>query len=98
MSVNGAWKLLATSPMGDQQSTLRLTAAGEALQGVQEDALGAHEIRDGRIVGDAVSWSISIARPIAITLGFTGVVDGDQMSGKVKAGPFGAFPFTGVRL
>jgi hypothetical protein len=32
-----------------------------------------------------------------LTLDFTGTVDGDKLSGSVKAGSFGSFPFTGGR-
>ena len=32
-----------------------------------------------------------------MTLTFTGTVDGDTMSGKVKAGFMGKFPFSGVK-
>ena len=33
-----------------------------------------------------------------MTLDFTGTVDGDKLSGSVKAGSFGSFPFTGSRV
>jgi hypothetical protein len=33
-----------------------------------------------------------------LTLDFAGTVDGDKLSGSVKAGAFGSFPFTGSRL
>jgi hypothetical protein len=32
-----------------------------------------------------------------LTLDFAGTVDGDKLSGSVKAGSFGSFPFTGSR-
>jgi hypothetical protein len=32
-----------------------------------------------------------------MTLDFTGAVDGDKISGSVKAGAFGSFPFNGTR-
>jgi len=33
-----------------------------------------------------------------LTLDFTGAVDGDTLSGSVKAGSFGSFPFSGTRV
>jgi len=33
-----------------------------------------------------------------MTLDFAGTVDGDKLSGSVKAGSFGSFPFTGTRV
>jgi hypothetical protein len=32
-----------------------------------------------------------------MTLDFNGTVDGDKLTGTVKAGSFGSFPFTGTR-
>jgi hypothetical protein len=33
-----------------------------------------------------------------LTLDFNGTVEGDKLSGSVKAGAFGSFPFSGNRL
>jgi len=33
-----------------------------------------------------------------MTLDFSGTVEGDKLTGSVKAGSFGSFPFTGTRL
>jgi hypothetical protein len=48
--------------------------------------------------GNAVSWSAKISSPMPLTLDFSGAVEGDKMSGSVKAGAFGSFPFTGNRV
>jgi len=47
--------------------------------------------------GNNVSWKMAITTPMPMTLEFTGVVDGDNISGSVKAGSFGSFPFSGTR-
>jgi hypothetical protein len=44
-----------------------------------------------------VSWKVAINDPMDMTLEFTGAVDGDQMSGSVKLGPFGDAQFSGSR-
>ena len=55
------------------------------------------EITDGKVDGNNVSWSAKISSPMPLTLDFAGTVDGDKLSGSVKAGSFGSFPFTGNR-
>ncbi len=97
MSVNGTWKLTAKSPMGNQDSTLEIQADGTSLTGAQSDPQGRYEIQDGKVDGNDLSWSISVTKPIPMTLAFTCTVDGDQIAGKVKAGVFGTFEITGAR-
>jgi hypothetical protein len=36
-------------------------------------------------------------KPMKLKVEFAGVVDGTQMSGKVKTGLMGSFPFTGAK-
>jgi hypothetical protein len=36
-------------------------------------------------------------KPMKLKVEFTGEVNGDQMSGKVKTGFMGTFPFTGTK-
>jgi hypothetical protein len=55
------------------------------------------EIANGKADGNNVSWSISITSPMPMTLEHSGAVDGDKISGNVKAGAFGSFPFSGTR-
>ena len=98
MAVDGTWKLTVSTPMGEQQSTLTIRAAGSQLTGTQTAPSGeSAPISDGAVNGNAVSWKAAITRPVALTLEFSGVVNGDQMSGDVKLGMFGSSSFTGRR-
>jgi hypothetical protein len=58
---------------------------------------GTQPLANGKIDGNALSWSASITSPMPMTLEFTGTVEGDELSGSVKAGAFGSFPFSGGR-
>jgi hypothetical protein len=49
------------------------------------------------IATNNLSWSAKITNPLPLTLDFAGTVEGDKLSGSVKAGSFGSFPFTGSR-
>ena len=69
-----------------------------ALTGSQQAAQGSGPLENGKVDGNAVSWSAKITSPMPMTLDFTGTVEGDKLSGSVKAGSFGSFPFSGTRV
>jgi hypothetical protein len=97
MSVDGTWNVVVKSPMGDQPSTLTLKADGGTLTGTASAQGNTNDIANGKVDGDTVSWSNSITTPFPMTLEFSGKVEGDSLSGSVKAGSFGSFPFSGKR-
>jgi hypothetical protein len=82
--------------MGVQEGTLTLKTSGDAFTGQMAGRMGAQDI-SGKVDGDTLTWSASITTPFPMTLEFTVTVDGDKMSGSVKAGSFGSSPLTGVR-
>ena len=96
MSVDGNWKTTVNSPMGVQQGTLSITSSGGAFTGTMAGAAGAQDI-SGKVDGSQLSWAAKITSPFPMTLEFTVTVDGDNMTGSVKAGSFGSSPLTGVR-
>ncbi len=97
MSVDGKYNIVIKSPMGDQKAGLELKAEGNTLTGTQSGAQGSMPIANGKTEGNNVSWSVAITSPMPMTLEFSGAVDGDKISGNVKAGAFGSFPWAGER-
>jgi hypothetical protein len=97
MSVDGTYNIVINSPMGAQKVTLTLKADGNTLTGSQAGAQGSMDISEGKVDGNNVSWSANITSPMPMKLETTGTVDGDKISGNVKAGAFGSFPFSGQR-
>src|ERR1700749_1698756 len=97
MAVDGKWEIVINSPMGAQKATLDLATDGATLTGSQQAAQGSGPVENGKVDGNTVTWSAKISSPMPMTLDFTGTVDGDKLSGSVKAGSFGSFPFTGSR-
>ena len=98
MAADGKWQLTINTPLGAQQSTLVVSASGDALQGTQSAASGDERpIEDGKIAGDNLSWKASISKPMPMTLEFSATVQGNSMTGSVKLGPFGTQSFRGVR-
>jgi hypothetical protein len=93
MAIDGKWNVTVQSPIGAQKSEFTFSSNGATLTGAQ----GGTPITDGKVDGDNVSWSAAITSPMPMTLSFAGTVTGDSLSGTVKAGNFGAFPFSGSR-
>ena len=96
MSVDGTWKLTLQTPMGARPSTLTLNTGGGGLQGTMEGDQGTTAIENGAVSGNAVSWSIN-APALAMTIAFSGTVEGDTISGSAELGAFGSAPFSGTR-
>lgn len=97
MALDGKWEITINSPMGAQKATLDLKADGVTLSGSQTAMQGTQPLTNGKIDGNKLSWSASITSPMPMTLEFSGTVEGDKLSGSVKAGAFGSFPFSGGR-
>ena len=97
MSADGTWNVTMNTPMGAQQATLTLKTAGDALEGKMEGAQGAMDLEEGKVDGDALSWSANMTSPMAMKLEFTAKVEGDKISGEVELGAFGKATFSGDR-
>jgi hypothetical protein len=97
MTVDGKWEIVINSPLGAQKAALDITTNGGSLTGTQTAQQGSGPLENGKVDGNSVSWSAKITNPLPLTLDFSGTVDGDKLSGSVKAGSFGSFPFTGSR-
>lgn len=97
MSVNGNWNITTKSPMGSQDGTLELTAAGSSLTGTMSGPQGALEILEGSVDGSNLAWKAQVTSPMSLTLEVTAAVDGDNISGNIKLGAFGNATFSGAR-
>jgi hypothetical protein len=97
MAIDGKWEITINSPMGAQKATLDLKNEGGTLSGTQTAMQGTQPLTNAKVDGSNLSWSASITSPMPMTLEFSGTVDGDKLSGSVKAGAFGSFPFSGGR-
>ena len=97
MSVAGKWKVTIKSPTGPQNTVLELKEEGGKITGAQSGQGSTTEIADATWDGSKLFWVNHITKPMKMKVEFTATVDGDNMSGKAKAGFMGSFPFTGVR-
>ncbi len=95
--VDGSWDTVTKSPMGKRAALITILSSGETLSGHYSGAMGESVIETGTVTGNSISFTIEVSRPMRMTLDVDATVDGDAISGTVKAGSFGSFPLTGTR-
>jgi cytochrome P450 len=96
-SVEGTWSVTIKSPAGPMPTTLLLERVNGVLTGSQSGQGATSPITDVKLEGSTLVWKNEVTQPMKLKLQFSGVISGSQMSGKVKAGFMGSFPFTGVK-
>ncbi|WP_404336609.1 hypothetical protein AB2M62_19780 [Sphingomonas sp. MMS12-HWE2-04] len=96
-NVDGSWNTVTKSPMGDQQAVLTVASNGDSFTGNFSGGLGTTDIKDGKVDGDTLTFSLDLTVPMPMTLTVEATVDGDNLNGTVTAGAFGSFPITGTR-
>ena len=97
MSVAGTYTVITKTPMGDQSSDMTITVDGDTFTGTNAGAKGSMSLDNGKIDGDKLTWSMNMTVPMPMTLEGEATVDGDALTGSVKAGAFGTFPMSGTR-
>ncbi len=95
--VDGQWDVSVKSPMGEQKSIATLKAEGAILTGQNVSRDETQPLIDGRIDGDALSWTMNATSPFPIKLEFVATIAGDRIEGTVKAGMFGKMPLVATR-
>jgi hypothetical protein len=98
MSVAGSYECVVKSPMGDQKSVMTVNVDGDSWSGTNAGAQGSLDCYDGKIDGDTITWKMDMKVPMPMLLEGTATVDGDTISGSVKAGMFGSMALSGTRV
>lgn len=95
----GQWDCVVKSPLGEQKSVLTVNDNGDGTwSGTNAGAMGALDCNDGKIDGDKITWTMDMKVPMPILLECEATIDGDTLTGGVKAGMFGTSPMTGTRV
>ena len=94
--VQGKWNITIKTPMGDKSGVLDLQIEGTALTGSLSDGDHFAAISDGRVVGNKLSWSAKITKPMRMNFKFTATVEADRISGAATH-LLGRATFTGTR-
>ncbi|MEA3262732.1 MAG: hypothetical protein U9R07_04520 [Pseudomonadota bacterium] len=97
MSIAGTYECITKTPMGDQKSEFTIVVDGDTFTGKNAGAMGSMDLENGKIDGNKLTWSMKMTVPMPMTLEGEATVDGDTITGGVKAGAFGTFPMSGTR-
>lgn len=98
MSLGGSYDCVTKTPLGEQKGVLTIVpGSGDSFTGSITGDLGSMEIRDGRISGNRLSWQMKMTSPMPMDLDCTATVEGDTLTGTVKAGMFGTMELSGTR-
>ena len=97
MSVAGTYECVTKTPMGDQKSDVTIVVDGDTFTGTNAGAMGSMEMENGKVDGNKLTWTMKMTVPMPMTLEGEATVDGDTITGNVKAGAFGSFPLSGTR-
>lgn len=97
-AVAGTWNCVVKSPLGEQQSVLTVVDNGDGTwSGDNVGAQGSLACYECKVDGNTLTWKSDMTVPMPMTLENTATVDGDTITGSVKAGMFGSFPLNGTR-
>ncbi|MEY4952903.1 MAG: hypothetical protein RL299_1327 [Pseudomonadota bacterium] len=97
MSLSGTYECVTKTPMGDQKSDVTIQVDGDTFTGTNAGAQGTLEMENGKVDGNKLTWSMKMTVPMPMTLEGEATIDGDTLTGGVKAGAFGTFPINGTR-
>ncbi len=97
MSVAGTYECVTKTPMGDQKSDVTIVVNGDTFTGTNSGQMGSMEMENGKVDGNKLTWTMKMTVPMPMTLEGEATVDGDTITGNVKAGAFGSFPLSGTR-
>src|SRR5436190_12682990 len=95
--VTGDWEITLTTPQGATTVNLTLAQDGEKVTGKLDSPMGSVPITGTNTAGAMALTAHVELQGNAMDLGLNGKAESDVMSGVVKIGDFGEFPFTGKR-
>ncbi len=95
--VDGSYDCVTKSPMGDQKSVFTVNSDGGSFSGSNAGAMGALDVENGKVDGNKLTWTMNMKVPMPMTLDCDATIDGDTLTGTIKAGAFGSMAMTGTR-
>lgn len=95
--VDGSYDCVTKSPMGDQKSVFTVNSDGDSFTGQNAGAMGSLDVENGKVDGNKLTWTMNMKVPMPMTLECEAVIDGDTLTGTIKAGAFGSMAMSGTR-
>ena len=97
MSVDGHWKVSASTPAGPQEMELQIITQGDTFTGSMDSPMGNLAI-EGQVTGAALHWVTQLTKPMPLKVTFDVQVDGDTLTGTAKMGFLGKAKLQGERI
>jgi hypothetical protein len=100
ISAEGTWNLVIDTPIGKQRAVVELSTQDGVLRGVVRDQRHGEEVALTDLVldGNRLTWAQAITKPMRLNLTFDVTMDGDEMTGRSKAGRLPGSKVTGHRV
>jgi hypothetical protein len=95
--VDGAYDCVTKTPMGDQTSVFTVISNGATFHGTNASPLGSLDVKNGKVEGNRLTWTMDMTIPMPMTLEAEAVVEGDTLTGTIQLGAFGSAAMTGKR-
>jgi hypothetical protein len=76
---------------------MTLNQEGDTVTGTNAGATGSADVQEGKVDGNTLTWKMDITVPMPLTLEGTATVEGEAMTGSIKAGAFGDMPFKATK-
>ena len=95
--VDGAYDCMTKTPMGDQASVFTVVSDGDSFNGTNAGPLGSLDVKNGKVDGNRLTWTMEMTMPMAMTVTCEAVVNDGKLTGTIDAGAFGTITMTGTR-
>jgi cytochrome P450 len=97
VTLDGTWNVIVKGPTGAMPAVLVLETVDGVLGGSQSGQGSTSLISDAKYHDGQISWVNHTTKPMKMKIEFSGLVDGNSISGKCKAGFAGSFKFSAVK-
>lgn len=99
VDVTGDWQMTVETPRGEMASEVHFDQDGENLTVTMVGPGGDEITGEGSVEGNEIEWTVTRSTPRGeMTMTYTGIVEGDTMSGEVKMGNFGSARWEAARI
>src|SRR3954453_5384583 len=97
-NIDGHWELVLQTPppVGEQSLTIDVKDDDGVLTGTALYNGDEYTVNDGKVEGNDISFTTTLTSPFPMVVAFTFTLDGDDLRGEAKVGPFAPATATGT--
>ncbi|MFD0870891.1 MULTISPECIES: DJ-1/PfpI family protein [Paenibacillus] len=98
VNVQGKWDTTISTPIGKLSVELDITSEDGQIAGTAKQGEEIVPMDKPVLVGNQLTWSMKVTKPMRLTLKFTVSIDGNKMHGAAKAGVLPSSKLIGHRI